>query len=79
MNNIIEGRFLLYNIDTLKDLIANELYLSGIIFKSPTKVALNCLENQTVYFYKSQIGEDDKYKLIRDGFWSYAEDGGEEQ
>ena len=73
MSNVIEGRFLITEVNTLEELVANELYIGSLILIEPMKITFNCLEDQALYFYKTQLGEDGKYRFIRDGTWIYKE------
>ena len=73
MSNLIENRFQHYEVSTLEELVANELFLASLEFEGKLKVAIDCLEDQTMYFYQTLKGEDGKYRIARGGTWVYGE------
>ena len=78
MSNLIENRFQHYEVNTLEELVANELFLAGLEFDGNLKVAIDCLGDKTMYFYQTIKGEDGKYRLSRGGKWAYGESEVEE-
>lgn len=71
-NNLIEGRFQTYQVNTDKELELFKQTIFRSTFNKLIQISVLCEEDNKIYYFKTKNTGDGKYIIIEDGEWFYG-------